>query len=198
MEEASMAARPLRQGIERYCAWYKLVRSWTLLQAVFFAACAAVALYILCDKVFYFGIGYLPVILTVAIISLFVLLVYHLTARRKASLVSYLVDKSAGLKNLVSSGISVAEEPDEVSTVVVNRATAALQSAAPARLLPFRLHWTGLYIYIPVLLLLVAFFIPHLDLAGRKQKNDQAVAEQAVVKKGALKLAAKLTSIQSR
>ena len=58
-------------------------------------------------------------------------------------------DIGAGLKNLVSSGLSVTDQTDEVSTVVVARAESCLAKEAPKRLIPFRRHWTGKYLYIP-------------------------------------------------
>jgi hypothetical protein len=162
-----MPAKPLQQKIEKYCAWYKLARGLTLIQIVAFAACCAVTLFVLSDKIFYFGVGYLSVIAAITSLCLIVFLAFLLLCPRKAAQVSYLVDKAAGLKNLVSSGIAVADETDEVSALVVGRATAALSKQSPSKLIPFKWHWTGRFIYIPFILLLASILLPHIDVVGR-------------------------------
>ena len=198
MYSQRMMNRLLHRKIETYCAWYKLVRSWTLFQQVLFFGCSAMALYVLCDKLVYLGMAYSAIALAVGMLGLLILLLFYVFSPRTRGTVGYLVDKSAGLKNLVSSGLSVIEEPDEVSTVVVGRAGAALMRQSPAKLLPFKLNWAGRFTYIPVILLLVSLLIPNQDLIGRKRRRNEIAVEQALVQKGALKLAAKLTSIQGK
>ena len=188
--------KTLEEKVDSFCARYRLVRSWTLFQAVLFGACGIAAVYILCDKLFYIGTGYYPVASSVAFVGLSILLAYYIFAPRRDRLVSYLVDKRADLKNLVSSGLSVQGERDEISVAVAGRASASLHSLRPAKVLPFRLHWTGRFLYVPAIILVIALVIPILDVIGRKEKADKAAVEKAEVKKGALKLAAKLTAVQ--
>ena len=193
-----MPERPLERQVEKYCARYKLVRAWCVLQYLLFAATGLAAVYLLTDKLFYFGTPTRPLLMGVAAAVLLCLLVCFLLLRRRRSYVCYLVDRSAGLKNLVASGLSVAGQTDDVSTVVATRAAKALTTQRPRRLIPFRVHWTGKHAYAPVLALLAALLIPQMDVLGRKEKQDEAESERLQVAKGALKLTAKLSSIDKQ
>ncbi len=188
----------LRRQINAYCAWHRLTRTCMLFQHVLFAGIAVLALYVVCDKLLFIGIDRAVMTLAVASLGALVLLAYHVFVPRDVHQTGYVIDRTAGLKNLVASGLSVAGEGDEVSAVVVTRAAEALTKQRPRKLLPFSLIWPGRHLYIPAVVLIAAFFIPQTDLLGRKKEKDKAREEAASVQKGALKLAAKLTSIEKK
>jgi len=195
----NVKGKSLQQNLDVYRAWYRLARSWSILQFVLFACITAMALYILFDKLVFFSLmGYGVVALLVGSIGVLVLVGCYLLLPATPATVSYVVDRAAGLKNLVSSGLGVAGATDEVSAVVEARATHALTRQAPRQLMPFLMNKAGRFLYIPVLLLLTALVVPTVDLFHRQQKREQAKAEMAAVKNGALKLTAKLTSIESQ
>jgi hypothetical protein len=191
-----MSGRPLERQIEKYCAWYRVARGWTVLQCLLFGAAAVGAVCVIGDKLFDFGWAAGLIVAALVSVSLLTLLVAFAVAPRKAALVGYLIDKHGGLKNLVSSGLSALSEPDEVAAVVVARAERTLGKLTPRRLIPFKAHWTGRFLYLPALALLAALLMPRLDLLGRKARREKAAAERVAVQQGALKLSAKLTSIK--
>jgi RNA polymerase-interacting CarD/CdnL/TRCF family regulator len=133
-----------------------------------------------------------------SLLGLFALLVAFLVRRGESGLVGYLIDKNAGFKNLVSSALTVSSEAGEVSSTVVSRACTALHGQHPHKLLPLKLIWAGRYLYIPVLVVLGALFIPQVDLLNRKLVQDRKAAEAVSVQKGALKLAGAMSALESK
>lgn len=194
-----MKDRSLQRSLNVYRAWYRLARSWSILQFVLFAFFSVLALYILFDKIVFFStIGYGFVALLIGTVGVVVLVACYLLLPAAPSTVSYLIDRNAGLKNLISSGLSVAGAADEVSAVVEARATVALIRQTPRRLMPFSLNRAGRFLYVSVLLLLISLVLPATDVFGRKKRHEKANSEVAAVQKGALKLTAKLATIESK
>lgn len=188
----------LLRRIDRFCAWHKVTRSWRLLQHLLFAVLGALSVYVLCDKVFCVGGSYRAAATGLAAAGLAALLIHFLCVARGRAHVSYLVDRSTGLKNLIASGLNVAGQGDEVAQAVVRRAEAALAARAPHRVLPLRVHPAGRWAGAPALLLGAALLLPPLDLLGRRARVEKAAAEKAEVRQGALKLAARLSSLEKR
>lgn len=191
-----VASGKLYGGVRRYCAWQKVGRAWLLAQGLLFCGVVFTAAYVLGDKLLFVGFSYWLVGGAAAIVALVVLLVYFLFLPVRPAQVCYLIDRNAGLKNLVASGVSVRHERDEVSELVSARAERALSRQKPSRLLPLRRHWTGRYLYLPLALLVAGLLLPRMDLLKRKLKRETAEAERLAVEKGALTLAAKLVSIE--
>ena len=89
-----MKGKSLQRSIDAYRAWYRLTRSWSVLQVVLFALFAALALYILLDKVVFFSpVGYDFVALLAGTASVVVLLVSYALLSASPSRVSYLIDR---------------------------------------------------------------------------------------------------------
>lgn len=192
-----MNQKPLLRGLERYRRWFRLARTWQALQVGLFVFLTITAVFLLGDKTLYLGVPTEWVAVAGASL-LALLLLYFILIPAKPELVGYLIDRNAGFKNLISSGLSVANQSDEVSAAVASRAERALQTQAPRRLIPFRLHWTGKFACLPGLALAVALFLPQFDLAGRKQRKERIAAERAEVEKSALKLAAQIKVVDAK
>ena len=74
------------------------------------------------DKLLHVGWPYDTVSTGVLSTGLFILLLFFLVARRDRRRVCYLVDRNAGLKNLVTSGVDAGGQPCPAARVVERRA----------------------------------------------------------------------------
>lgn len=187
----------LNDRIRRYCAWYRITQGWLALQWVIFSVTCMLAIAIVCDRLFFFGWGLFFPFVILSSLGLLALLVVFFLCGGTVGQVGYLIDRNAGFKNLVSSALTVTSEQGEVPAMVVSRACGALQGQEPYKLLPFKLVWAGRFLYIPVLMLFGALFIPQVDLLNRKLAQEKNRAETLSVQKGALKLAGAMSSLES-
>jgi hypothetical protein len=186
----------LTRQLDAFCAWYKITRCVLLFQIVLFVSCLATAVFVLLDKFFYFGIDYGLTAMWTAVPGLLVFMGYILFGPRNRERVSYLVDREAGLKNLISSGIEVEHADDHVSSIIRDRAQQTLTEQSPRKVMPLSLNWGGRYIYIPAALLIAAFMSPHFDFLDRKLMADTLEQEQAQTENTALKLKASITALE--
>ena len=186
----------LTQQLDKFCAWYKVTRCVLLFQVVLFVSCLVIALFVLLDKFFYFDLDYALMAMWTVVPGLLVFLGYILFGPRSRKHVSYLVDKNAGLKNLVASGVEVEQNNDVVASIVRERATSTLTQQAPQKVMPLSLNWGGRYLYIPVALLLAAFMSPHFDFLDRKLLADTREEEQETTEQTALKMKASITALE--
>ena len=185
--------------VDLFCAWYKLTRCWSLLQVALFASLAVLAAILLVNKVFCFT-QMLPVslgIMCAAAIGAFTVLVAFILLPSDRVRTCYLIDSAVGLRNLVGSGVYAVQEPGEVSDVVAERALAALAGRAPHKTLPLTLNRAGRNFWAPVVLVVVAALLPQMDVLGVKAQRDLAEADRKATEKGALKLAASISSVQA-
>lgn len=110
-----------------------------------------------------------------------------------------MVDRAAGLKNLVSSGLDVMCQKDEASEVVRSRASEALARQSPLRAMPLRLTRSGRLLPIALTCLAgVVWFVPAMDLLGRRERVEQARQDKAGVQDAFLKLTARLSSMDDK
>ena len=187
----------LEKTLARYGARYRLTRAGLAFQGVVFSAAAAAALYTIAEKLLFLDWPYGRIVAAIACTGLLTLLGAFLWIRVRPGWVGYLVDRQAGLKNLVCSAYSVRHQADDVAAVLVDRAGRALSTQRPGRLLPFRAHWTGRYTPLPLALLAATLFLPQQDVLGRRARAEQRAAERAEVREGALKLTARLEAVRS-
>ena len=193
-----MQAKSLTLAVEHYCAWYKLVRTWALLQYLLFAAAATMALLVAADKLVFFNLDYALAGYVAGALALAGLLIGYAAMPRRRAYVSYLVDQRLGLKNLVSSGLEVAGREDEVSRLVAARAEAAVRRPELRRVLPLSPNWAGRYLVLPVIALVALYFLPAADWFGRRAAHEQLVAEQEAVQQSRLVLLDKMSKIEER
>jgi len=178
----------LHRSLRRFAVWYRLSRSWSFLQVIAVAWAGLFALLLLLDKVIFIRLDAPFVALIGSMVALVAWLAYFLGQPRRGRTVAYLVDHQAGLKNLVASALDCTAGRDDVSHLVVARAESALAQLQPHRLFPFRVNRIGRYLWVPLLVLLVAWFLPAFNLGGRRAAFTQRQAEQQAVNRGALKL----------
>ncbi len=160
----------LSKLIKRYNAWYRLIRSWELLQYTVFFAVAGILLYALADKVFYLDLDVGFASMIVGMLALLYLLGAFVLQRRRTQYVGYLIDHHAGLKNLIASGLEVELQQDELSQLVVARAEGELKNHSPRSTIPGRFNWAGKYVLVLVAALFASvFFLPNFDVFGRRK-----------------------------
>lgn len=188
-------AATLDRKLDRFSAWFRLTRSWSILQYVLFYAALVLFVYVLIDKLLFVDLAYKAVAYTVATAGFICLAFHFLFSNKNKAYVSYLVDKQAGYKNLIATGLSVEDSEDEVSAALVERANRALDQKNPKDIIPFTMNWAGRYLAIPVALLLIAFFIPPFDLLGRQEQAHLIAAEEQAVEEGILQLKKQMTLI---
>ena len=100
-----MKQRKLDKALRKFVLWHKLVRAWNVLQAACFTGLVVFALYVLADRLIYLQLEYTFIGLTIAGLAAVVVLLSFLAMANREYIVSYLVDRNAGLKNLISSGL---------------------------------------------------------------------------------------------
>ena len=191
-----MSKAALSKSVQAFAAWHKLVRLLVLLQILVFVLATAFAGFVLVDRLVYTGTDCGLVGLCLAAGGLLVLLAAYLAMNRRLAEVTYLIDHNAGLKNLVTSGLAVAAQPEPIAQVVAARAAVALQQHDMRKVLPLRWHWTGRFSFIPVLLAAGLFFLPSQDLFSRKARRDEKVRETTRREQGARILKDKLVKIE--
>ena len=178
--------------------WFMAVRTLDLIQGIMLAAAVMAAVALLADRLLAIGLDWPRVVrgfawLQCAIVPLLFIL-RPVSLRQTARI----VDRSAGLKNLVSSGLQVMREEDEASGVVRRRANEALAHQSPMRALPARLTRAGRLLPVVLACLALAWLVPQKDLLGRQARREQARRDQARVQDAFVKLAASLSAIDGR
>lgn len=194
-----MQKNALLGKVDMFCAWYKLTRCWAFLQVALFVSVGILAVLLLANKVFCFA-GMLSLslgLLCAAAAGVLTVLVGFIFLPRDRIRTCYMIDSATGLRNLIGSGVCAAQEAGEVPGVVADRALAALSARSPYGTLPLKFNLAGRYFLIPAALLVVAALVPQMDVLGVKQRRDLAEADLKATEKGALKLAASVTSVQS-
>ena len=195
----SMAKRNSIPGnLQVYRLWFKAVRTLDLIQLLMLIGAAMAAVGLLADRLLCLDLDWqriargLAWVMGALVLGWFVLLPVSL--RRAARM----VDKAAGLKNLISSGLDVLCQKDEASDVVRRRADEALARQSPLRALPPRLTLSGRFLPIALACLAGVWFVPPMDLLGRRDRVEQARRDQAGVQDAFLKLTARLSSIDEK
>ncbi len=168
-----MKQRKLDRAIRKFVLWHKLVRAWHVLQTACFAGLTVFAAYVLADRLIYLQLEYVTIGLSIASVALAVVLISFLAMANRRSVVSYLVDRNAGLKNLISSGLEAQGRADPISVAVVNRAEAAVTQQHAADALPFGWRWTGKFSFIPLICICGFMFIPNQDLLNREHRHRE-------------------------
>lgn len=186
----------IESRIARYRAWYRIVRTLTFLQHAVFAGLCLLAACLLVEKTVYIGLSPVTYAAAACVAVLASGLVYFIFLRADRYVVGYSVDRAAGLKNLVCSGINAASETGETAAVVVERASSVLESESPPRLMPLRLARSGRLSIVPAAVAAAALLLPQMDLFKRADAASRKAAEQAVVKEGMLKLTASMAAIE--
>lgn len=189
----------LSSDIARFQAWHRFCRLIHSTQIIIFCALCAAAGFVLLDKLIFLSfIDTTTVISALSCAVLLALLTAYILHGSPAREVCYIVDRKAGLKNLVSTAFEMKGQTNEVSATVTRRAREALNSLKSTGIVSPGLNRAGRYSPVPAIILCAAIFLPQQDLLGQKKQHDAGIAEKAAVKESALRLAAKLTSIESK
>jgi len=186
----------LAQLLARFGAWYRLTRTWRLLQAVLFAWCVAVALLIGLDKVVYLPLEQAQFAQALGAAAVLLVLGHFLLQRRQLLRMGYEVDRAAGLRNLVATAVELQGQTDTVSGLVRGRATSALARLSPLEVFRFRLTWPGRYLALAMVALVAVWFAPEVDLGGRRAAAIAKTQERQDVQRGALRLKEELSQIE--
>ena len=157
--------------------WIKAVRALDLMQAAMPAVALMAAAGLLADRLLCLDLDW-PFIMRGLACALGALvpgcLVLWPVSLRHAARI---VDRSAGLKNLVSSGLDVMRQEDEASGAVRRRAAEALARQSPLRALPPRLTRAGRLLPVALACLAGAWLVPQMDLLGRRARIEQAILD---------------------
>ena len=167
----------LDRAIAKFVLWHKLVRSWNMLQFTVFVGLTVLALYILVDRLVYLHMDYGMIGLAIGMVGSLVILVGFLAMTSRETVVSYLVDRNAGLKNLISSGLEAQDSAEPVCQAVVARAESEIQKQNMKKSLPMKLRWPGKCSVLPLIFAGGFMFIPYQDLLQRKQTHDEEVKQ---------------------
>ena len=179
------------RALRRYRAWYRLVRAWSLLQIGIFLWVSALFLLVVWDRLFFLEPD-MRVAVSGGAALLLSGLVVSLALPRRAHTTAYLVDRAAGLKNLVCSALSVSGDDGEAEAVVCRRAAAALRARSPAQLIRPRFNRWGKLVPAPLLMLGAALMLPPMDLLGREETLALRTHERDQVLLGARALQTRL------
>ena len=191
-----MTSAAITRKLNVFCAWYKITRGVRVLQFILFGALLAMAGLIVVDKLLWINLDQNLALSVIASVSLIVLLGFILLSRRHETEVGYLVDRAAGLKNLIGSSLDTDGDDSEVAQRVRERAYASLTSQQPRALIPLSLNWAGRYLYIPAALLVAAVMLPEIDLLKRSLVADTQEEEEVITNKTAIKLQAAMKSVE--
>jgi hypothetical protein len=185
----------IKHHLDRFSAWYRLVRWLAWVQAALFIGVALLALAVVLDKLLFLQLeaGFLAELL--GYLTALTLLVAWFALRRQPRYVAYLVDRALGLKNLLGTALEGDGREDEMAGLLRQRAVAALQGVPAHRPFPVRFTWLGRWLALPVVVLALAWWLPPRDWLGRRAEFARRQMESKQVEQATFVLQEKVNEV---
>ncbi len=189
----------LEKRIQKLSWRMRLVRMvYATTRALFYVLCIA-ALLIFIERLLFLTFDVMTATALLLAITIPIGLFYAMLLRRATFKAALGADENLGLEARMSSALLLKDQTrDPLVGELLADATSQARKVNPGRAFPFQFSRETRFVFVPLLAFVGFYFIPDLDLLGRKAEIKAVLEEKAEVKKAAEHLAPAVKKLQEQ